>query len=403
MPENSKVNWIKNKETLQRFLELGYSDEKIAEFFGTTKKAVDHIRSKWRLTRDKYPVKSDNLLIEAIKKENERLRSQLTREKHKTELILDTIKSSIARLPAPKIPPSKISQKEYKYDPECANLVLSDLHIGEKNTYRETAGLAEYNFDIFKKRWKKLISGVEKITSIHSRAYPITRLNILNLGDNITGETIYSNQPFYLDQDLMDQIFLGSQIVAEGIAYLAQIFPEVVLVGVPGNHGFAGKHNANRTNFDYIFLKLLQIQLKNIQNIRIIVSESSVCLLKIENSFILLAHGNEVRSYQKLPFYGLDRFVRRWTSLAGKRIDIVILGHHHRECQFDVAFGETMINGCFPGGSSLSVGKMQEAGIPKQKFFGIHPRQGKTWTYDIKLADMKDLIPDKNNIYTPIS
>jgi len=187
----------------------------------------------------------------------------------------------------------------------------------------------------------------------------------------------------------MDQIFLGGQIVAEGIAQLAQVFPEVVLIGVPGNHGRVTKLNANRTNFDYIFLKILQTQLE---------------LLKIENSLILLAHGDEVKSYQHLPFYSLDRFVRRWTSLVGKRIDLAIIAHHHRECQFDVAFGETMINGCFPGGSNLSVKKMQEAGIPKQKFFGIHPKQGKTWCYDIRLADFKELIKSSSqNIYTPIS
>jgi len=396
-----RVKWSDNKKILIRFLELGYSDKKIAEFFGTTPKAVDHIRYKWHLTRDKYPVKDTNVLIEAVKRENKLLSSRLAREKRKTELILDIIRSSIVKLPANKVPPPKITQK--KYDSECANLVLSDLHIGEKNTYHETSGLAEYNFDIFKKRWKRLINAVEKITAIHSQAYSFTRLNILNLGDNVTGETIYANQPFYLDQDLMDQIFLGSQIVAEGIAYLAQIFPEVVMVGVPGNHGRTGKYNANRTNFDYIFLKILQMQLHNIKNVKIIISESSVCLLKIENSLILLAHGDEVRSYQNLPFYSLDRFVRKWTSLAGKRISLAIIGHHHRGCQFDIAFGETMINGAFPGGSNLSVRAMQEAGIPKQKFFGIHPKQGKTWLYDIKLADFSELKPNKENIYTPIS
>jgi len=373
-----------------------------------TVNAIQKKRSKLRYMKNKnidVSEKKKNIETPFLLNENKKLLKQLDKEKSRTKIILDAIKSSILSLPPIHCTPNNNKIKT-SFDSEEMCLLLSDLHIGEKTELVDTSGLSHYNIDEFKKRLSKLISGIELIYSIHSKVYPIPVLNILGLGDYVTGADIYSGQGFYIDQTVINQIFLGAQLLARGIRSLCEVFNKVRLIGVNGNHGKinAKGHFHWKTNFDYIFLKILQILLKDIKNCQIIVAESELCLLEIQKHLMLIAHGDHVRSWMSLPFYGLDRSVRRWITLMRQPIEIVAIGHHHRHCNFDVAYAEAIINGAWTGGSRLSVNKMQEAGTPKQLLFGMHPKQGKTWTYDIKLTEKPDiLIPDKNGIYTPSS
>jgi len=351
----------------------------------------------------KYYSPQKNVCAHELLKANQELQRQLERERAKTEVILNVIKTSIAKLPPVK--PPKIPQKS-KFDDEEAGLLFSDTQIGQCQNKIDTSGFAEYNFQIFEKRLKKLVVGVKRIYDIHSQAYNITRLNIFGLGDYVEGESIFPGNPFYIDQILVDQIFLGAQKIAEAILALAQIFPRVRAIFVYGNHGRLGKRGEHslRSNADYILARVVQIMLRDQHNIEIIVSESPLCLVEVQKHLFLLVHGDQVKSYLKLPFYGLDTATRRWMSLVGQRIDYVVLGHHHRNCSFDVAYSEAIINGAFPGGSEYSLRKQYEASEPSQLFFGIHPRKGITWRYKIKLADEKFVLKRKGDgVYTPVT
>ena len=371
-----------------------------------TPNAIQKKRSELRyMKRGITPKKKENIETPFLLSENKKLLKELNKERSRTKIILDAIKTSIISLP-----PIKTSHSNNKikttFDSEEMCLLLSDLHIGEKTELVDTSGISHYNMDEFKKRLLKLVSGIKLIYSIHSKAYPIPILNILGLGDYVTGSDIYPGQSFYIDQIVVNQIFMGAQLLAEQIRNLCEVFSKVRMVGISGNHGRIGIKGQYhwKTNFDYIFLKVLQLLLKDVHNCQIIVAESELCLLEIQKHLILIAHGDQVRSWMSLPFYGLDRSVRRWITLLRQPVEMVAVGHHHRHCNFDIAYAEAIINGAWTGGSRLSVNEMQEAGIPQQLLFGIHPKQGKTWTYNIKLTDKPDvLMPNKDGIYTPSS
>lgn len=62
--------------------------------------------------------------------------------------------------------------------------------------------------------------------------------------------------------------------------------------------------------------------------------------------------------------------------------------------------GEILVNGSMPGGSDLSVNKMQTAALPSQKIFYFDHKNGIHRETNIRLADRPELVPDENGIYT---
>ncbi|RLC38711.1 MAG: hypothetical protein DRH33_04125, partial [Candidatus Nealsonbacteria bacterium] len=148
-----------------------------------TANAIQKKRSKLNLKKNGEK-KEKNIEISFLLSENKRLLKQLDKERSRTKIILDAIKTSILSLPP--IQHTTNNKVKTTFDSEEMCLLLSDLHIGEKTEIADTSGLSHYNMDEFKKRLSKLISGVELIYSIHSKVYPIPILNILGLGDYVT-------------------------------------------------------------------------------------------------------------------------------------------------------------------------------------------------------------------------
>lgn len=425
-------NWQRDKEKKKEFVEsliLTHTDEEIAVLVSekwhrdgkATKKAVTKIRQRWGLLKPQGGVQKGNresrqlstTESEAVQKteqgffellkENRRVELQLEKERLKTEKILDVIRSSIVKLPAYKSPKKELKKKSY--DTEDMALVLSDSQIGQKQTLLDTSGLSEYNFDIFLKQAESLKRTVVLLRDIQSEAYNIEKLWILGVGDYIEGEAIYPGQAHHLDHIVVDQVFMGAFVLAGVIRHWCTVFPEVTVVLVSGQHGRGPKKGDYhwRTNWDYVFEKILQMLLQDVENCEVFVAESALCLLEIRHHLFLLNHGQDIRSWMTVPFYGLERATLRWVNVTRKPIDYVIIGDKHRNCSFDIAYTEAMINGAWSPGTKFSVDKMQGAGFPKQKLFGIHDHQGKTYEYHIKLSEPPQLEKDEKGFYTPVS
>ncbi len=334
-----------------------------------------------------------------LKKENARLIKQLSERDFLTEKILEVVRSSLIKLPAYK--PKAYPKQKKPYDPEDMALVYSDSQIGQLQTLQDTSGFSEYNYNIFEEEVEKLEDSIIKIKNIHSEAYTIENLWILGLGDYIEGELVYPGQPHYIDQNAVDQVFKGSKKIGGMIRNLCMSFPKVKVVLVSGNHGKGAKEAHWRSNWDYVFAKILQMLLADVENCKVTVAESALCVFEIRGHVFLINHGNEIRSWMTVPFYGLERATLRWVNLTGLPVEYVLIGDKHRKCVFDIAYVEAMINGSWSPGSKFSVDKMQAAGVPKQILFGIHKTIGKTYQYDIRLSEPTRLERDADGFYTP--
>ena len=115
-------------------------------------------------------------------------------------------------------------------------------------------------------------------------------------------------------------------------------------------------------------------------------------LVGIFDWHFLLTHGETIKSWNAIPYYGFDRADARWTKLLqarGQKFDYFLIGHHHNQAQIDSPVGEKIVNGCWPGGSQYSLKSLNTANRPSQLLFGIHPRHGITWRYKVNLERVR--------------
>jgi hypothetical protein len=260
-------------------------------------------------------------------------------------------------------------------------------------------GVSEYNIDIYKTRLARWVEKILLFREQDKASLGLNKLVISFLGDQLEGENIYQGQSFYLDASLVQQLFIAVEQEASALITLAQIFPEIEVYCTNGNHGRPGKkgENHHETNFDYIFYVCLKKWVENQKNIKIFIAESPSMIVQHGNFIFAISHGDSCKSWNGIPFYGLERMMRRLPDLYGMVVNYFLVGHFHQSANIG---DKIIVNGCFPGGSDLSVNKMGIASIPSQKLFYFDKKYGINRESDIYLADPVILKKDSNNIYT---
>ena len=329
--------------------------------------------------------------------QNKNLLRQLEKERDKTQAFLTNCLASISKI---NIKPVKVPKRtNSKLDLQFHSL-RSDAQVGEKIEEKHVNGLSYYGIDEYRKRHDRLVDRILLFKEQDGNSLGLNRLKIIHLGDQVEGESIYPGQPFYLDANLIDQLFTSIEVESGGILSLAEYFTDIEVFCVGGNHGRVGKkgdhHNA--VNFDYLFYRGLQTALKEQPNVRVYVSESPSMVVRHGGFSFLYNHLDSVRSWAGIPYYGLERMSRKLPGLYNMIIDYVVGGHHHQPTDLG---DELFINGCFPGGSELSINKMHVSSRPSQKIFYFDEGRGINRKTDIYLADPVQLEADANGIYTP--
>ncbi len=325
---------------------------------------------------------------ELVYKHQQNMIKNLTREKARTEVLADIVRQSVAALPPIDIEiPEPVKGP---FDPEEAVLLISDCQIGQELRLEETGGLGEYSSLIFRERAENLLDSVRKITSIHKMAYELPTLNIWFLGDIVENETIFAGQRSQIDSDVVTQLFMACDVFVEFILALLSEYPRINIVGITGNHGRIGKKGEFKefVNWDYIAYHFIQSRLQNEERITFNIPKAWWLIEEVLGHRFLLLHGDDIRAWQGIPYYGIDRADARYTLLfqsIDESYDYFVCGHHHNAASIDRPVGEKIVNGAWPGGSIFSLKKLNVSSVPNQLFFGVHPNKGITWRYKLSL------------------
>lgn len=336
---------------------------------------------------------------EALQKEKEkaardrekRLLQKLMRERARTELIIDTFKECIKAFP--QIDITSPEPIDIKKDVEEAVLLFSDAQIGERVTKEETNGLGEYNIDIFRSRMRFLTDEVRRISKIQQMANRIEHLNIFMLGDNVDGINVYRGQVHHLDSLIVDQFLIGAHEIAASLIKLLDTFKKIRVWGIVGNHGRIGRKGENPSyiNWDFLLYKVLSFLLKNYNDrIKWNIPLSNWTVATVNQQNFLLLHGDTIRAWNGLPYYGIDRADSRLTTMLAaheKTYRYMCLGHHHNPADIDSPGGEKILNGTMVGGSNFSINQLHTSSRPSQWFFGVHHKRGITWRHKIILDE----------------
>lgn len=360
-------------------------------------------------------LKTSRLVLTAskrVKEDTEKLKFQqkyrsletkykiLAKEKTLSDTVIQVLSHELKALPKVDL---IWKAPELKTTKETAGLLLSDFHIGEVVNKEEVMGLGEYDFPIFVKRLKFLAESIKSITIKKLRGYQINKLVIFMLGDMVSG--IIHDELKENAEDIVFQVLNGAYVTAQFILEMLGLFNEIEIEGVLGNHGrlTQKKHYKKRyTNWDFVFYQMLGMFLAGNDRVKCHFPKSPFLLRKIYDWGFLALHGDTIRSWMGIPWYGIQRAMWRLGDLLqgqGHKIHYRVLGHFHNTGELDRAPGEFFINGSVSGGSEYSLNSIFEFDRPTQIFFGVHEEIGATWRYHLRLdlPEASTVVPYKHN------
>lgn len=282
----------------------------------------------------------------------------------------------------PKISLPKIKVREGRGDEEEVVLLVSDLQIGHRTPTTNIKKIAM--------RGEEMARAALKIVELHRNAYPIRKLNLFLMGDLIhherIGKTVGLDE---LEAVVYDQMFNGAiPILEKLILTLLPFFPKGIDVWcVPGNHGRFDKFHADSTNLDTIIYKHLEAKFSRMKNLRWhIEAKRFYQRVNIQGHTFLETHGDSIKMWMNIPWYGITQRAMRWQgSLPGGKFDYMTMGHFHVASNFRWNDVEVFVNGSFVTDDEWVLKNIGMNSAAEQWIFGVHPKQGVTFRYKIRL------------------
>jgi hypothetical protein len=366
---------------------IAFPDHKIDSL---TRKRRKLIAEGWGTSSIEVDKKSTSMKAEMaiLKHKNQ----ELLKLSNLNDRVLEYNRKTIEALPKVEIPPMPIFDKHKTQ--ESVVLVGSCWHIGEVIDKQVMGGLNEYNFEIFKKRFQYLIEKTISFTTKNMANYQFPELHVLLTGDMVSG-VIHDELEATNDLNIVEQATVGALIVAQGFQDLARAFPKVIVTCVVGNHGRV-KHekyfkHKQQINWDYVFYTNLALLLKNQKNVSFNIPMSFWAGVQIQGHNFLVMHGDLIKSWGGIPFYGLSRVASKWTEIMASQkefFQFFVASHFHTKAVLQTPSGEQIMNASLKGGDEYAAG-LGLYGSPIQILFGVNEKYGKTWELSVntKYAD----------------
>ena len=290
--------------------------------------------------------------------------------------------------PAPLIKIKPIKQEGRRGEGEEAHLqLISDAHTGLLTP--------SYNIAVFKERLARLRQAMIQLCLLHRKMRPIKKLVAPLLGDMGQGEQ-YGVQGFVEEFECgaVEQIY--DVLVPEFSNFfinLLQVYQEIEIPVVDGNHGNIQRRSqtmSKRSNWDSVFYRALQQALSNYSRIKIIIPQPAgqwYQVIEVNGWHFLLAHGDQIISYQGVPFYGIERRGLRWKQSIGvnEPFDYMLTAHVHNPNFLWNAGIPTYVNGCFVTDSNFPLVRMGLKDVPTQWSLFVNKKHGVTASYRVNL------------------
>jgi len=204
-----------------------------------------------------------------------------------------------------------------------ATLCISDVHVGKKTQ--------TYNSTVFKERLNNLCDKYVKTTKQLGTFNEIDNLNIFILGDIIDGELVYPTQAHHIEMDIDDAVDIAVNEFTYAVSGIQEeLGLPLNIYTVRGNHGRTGRFNSEKTNWDTVFYKRLNDRLFINSKIVLNITDDWYNTANICGHKFLIIHGEMIRAYEGIPFYGINKKVGRWyTGGIPAKFNNVVLGHFH--------------------------------------------------------------------------
>lgn len=299
----------------------------------------------------------------------------------------------VARIATDPIKPQKIPRVK---GTESAILAISDSHVGKIINPENTLGFGNYSPEIF---LRVLWTLEKRVTQLLTQEWNRTlrRLHIVFLGDLVDGALDHSSEK--ASRDLVaEQCLFAAIAFHQFIRRLSAIVDVSVIGAAVGNHGRLPNQKKTPTdgrhsNFDWIVMGMIQALLEGC-DVPMLMHRNPFWVEDIEGWRFHFGHGDHLRGGDKamgVPAHAIGRQInattQRYAARGERPPDYYIVGDKHRPLLLPTATGRFLINGSFFEGDSYALISNFPPVKPHQLLFGVHPKEGRSWSYDVNLAD----------------
>ena len=256
------------------------------------------------------------------------------------ESLKDAIKSTVDSLN--KLPTFEFEKRKCDKEVEAV-LLFSDLHIGVNcdNFYNK------YNTIIAKERLEKLAND----TIEYCKLFKVYRLSVIDVVDAISG-SIHLASRINQQCDVIDQVMIAGEYIAQFLNYLAQSGIIVTYRSVSDNHARVTanyKEHIETENFNRLILWYLKERLKDTK-VEFIDDnlDYSIGNFKLHDKNIVYVHGH---------LDNINTVFQNFVGATKSFVDYVLLGHYHSPKQKVYQNCNVIVNGSIVGTDEYALSK----------------------------------------------
>jgi hypothetical protein len=279
-----------------------------------------------------------------------------------------------------------IRKKKPKGDTEATIVItLSDWHF-EENVDPETVnGLNEYNIEIAEYRTEKLFQSGLRLTEIIAKDVNVTTILMPLLGDFITNDI---HDEFRDTNNLlpMEAMMAVQDKIASGIKFFLQNTKyNLELPCHSGNHGrttkvpFIGSEYGH--SLEYFMYRNLEKLFKKEQRVKFDIVKGYHSYKQVYDMTLRFHHGHALRYHGGVGgiFIPAYKAIAQWNK--AKHADLDVFGHFHQMKDG----GSFISNGSVIGYNPFAIKIKADYEPPRQAFFVIDSKRGKTFVCPIRM------------------
>ncbi|PWT80211.1 MAG: hypothetical protein C5B44_05750 [Acidobacteria bacterium] len=288
----------------------------------------------------------------------ERDRKRLWRELESRKEFLEQLRDAVTALDP--IPPYKYQQPAKPTNPVVAVLKLSDWQIGEVISAKETEGFGRFNWAIAQQRMNTISTSFLRWVETQRHGYSIDECVLFAEGDFVSGD-IHRELSVTNEFPLPVQAAKAGSLLAETVRMIAPNFKSVRLIEVGAdNHGRLNPKpqfkQKTQNSMNYLVYEVANAMLEGYTSVSIERAEGIKHLVKVGAWKFLLEHGDTVKSWMGIPYYGIERETarearRRMNTNLG--FHYLSIGHWHVPA---LNSGNVIVNGSLTGTTEFDHG-----------------------------------------------
>jgi hypothetical protein len=253
--------------------------------------------------------------LEALQSERNSLRRELVEVKRALGRALDVRDMLAATTRSMGTPPRWRPRSSGRKPAVTALVLFGDAHVGERTDPKQAEGWGQYCYAIAQRRTETYLRGLTQWITTLRAGYAIDDCAVVLLGDMTSGD-IHEELVRTNEFPPPVQALAAGRLVAALVSGLAGRFRAVTVYGVGGsNHGRLSRKYQFKggvlNNWDFVVYEHARALLARHTNVSLHVLPAKKEAVRIANHWFLCGHGDHVKSWMGIPWYGIERDLGR--------------------------------------------------------------------------------------------